>query len=57
MTEPMTHDRFEDTHREISPTIWRCAICGALIHPSSEETPAAWCSRCGRVTEGVRDGG
>jgi hypothetical protein len=45
------------SRREISPTIWRCSICGGLIHPSDERTPAAWCSRCGRVTQGVRDGG
>ena len=40
-----------------SPVIWRCSRCGALTHPSEERTPAAWCSRCGRVTEAHRDGG
>jgi len=43
--------------REQSPTIWRCSSCGGLIHPSDERTPVAWCSRCSRVTEGIRDGG
>ncbi|MDA8033623.1 MAG: hypothetical protein M0T71_05575 [Actinomycetota bacterium] len=39
-----------------SPTIWRCSLCGALVHPSHEETPVAWCSRCGRASEARRDG-
>jgi hypothetical protein len=47
----------ERDHREQSPVIWRCSSCGGLIHPSDERTPIAWCSRCARVTEGVRDGG
>lgn len=39
-----------------SPTIWRCASCGALVHPSDEDTPAAWCMRCRRAVLAVADG-
>jgi hypothetical protein len=37
-------------------SIFRCARCGALVHPSDERIPAAWCSRCERFTEVIRDG-
>lgn len=40
-----------------SPTIWRCAGCGALVHPADESAPAAWCPRCQAVTLANRDGG
>jgi hypothetical protein len=40
-----------------SPVIWRCALCGSLVHPSDERTPVAWCPRCRRITQAVRDGG
>ena len=40
-----------------SPVIWRCSRCGALVHPSDDRAPAAWCSRCGQVTQAHRDGG
>ncbi|HLI14861.1 MAG TPA: hypothetical protein VKV23_02255 [Acidimicrobiales bacterium] len=39
-----------------SPTIWRCAACGALVHPADERAAIAWCSRCGRAQEARRDG-
>ncbi|HEX3795815.1 MAG TPA: hypothetical protein VHV57_15085 [Acidimicrobiales bacterium] len=45
-----------DTQKQ-SPVIWRCARCGGLVHVSSERSPAAWCARCGKVTEALRDGG
>ncbi len=40
-----------------SPAIWRCASCGALVHPADENAPAAWCMRCRRVVPAERDGG
>jgi DNA-directed RNA polymerase subunit RPC12/RpoP len=39
-----------------SPAIWRCAACGALVHPADEGAPAAWCMRCGRMVQAIRDG-
>ncbi|MGA2520219.1 MAG: hypothetical protein ABSG81_05295 [Acidimicrobiales bacterium] len=41
----------------MSPVIWRCSGCGALVHPASDSTPVAWCGRCRRHTNAVRDGG
>jgi hypothetical protein len=46
-----------DHHRIHSPPIWRCSNCGALVHPSDEQTAVAWCARCGQVTRSTRDGG
>lgn len=40
-----------------SPVIWRCSGCGALVHVSDAERPLAWCSRCARIVETLRDGG
>ena len=37
-------------------SVWRCALCGGLIHPSDERAPAAWCARCGQASKGMRDG-
>jgi hypothetical protein len=45
---PHSHDQ--------SPPIWRCARCGSLVHPSDEDAPIAWCSKCRRITQAVRDG-
>ena len=39
-----------------SPVIWRCAACGALVHPADEDAPAAWCMRCRRMVPAVQDG-
>lgn len=40
-----------------SPIIWRCSSCGSLVHPSDEDAPVAWCSRCQRITPAIKDGG
>jgi hypothetical protein len=50
-------DGFVSETQQRSPVIWRCARCMTLVHPSDEETPAAWCPRCRRITEATRDGG
>lgn len=39
-----------------NPVIWRCAHCGALVHPADEGAPAAWCMRCRRMVQAVQDG-
>jgi uncharacterized paraquat-inducible protein A len=39
-----------------SPAIWRCAGCGALVHPADEDAPAAWCMRCKRMVRAIQDG-
>jgi len=46
-----------DSKRRQSPVIWRCASCGALVHPADDDAPVASCPRCRRLTEAVRDGG
>jgi DNA-directed RNA polymerase subunit RPC12/RpoP len=43
--------------RNQSPTIYRCALCGALVHPSDPERPVAWCGRCSRPVPATEDGG
>ncbi len=45
------------TDRTNSPVIWRCRACTGLIHPSDPRQPMAWCGRCRRIVEGIRDGG
>jgi hypothetical protein len=40
-----------------SPAIWRCSRCGALVHPSDDHAPVAFCPRCRRITGSIRDGG
>jgi DNA-directed RNA polymerase subunit RPC12/RpoP len=49
-------DRTRD--RPQSPVIYRCARCGALVHPSSGTSGAttAWCMGCKRYVEVVEDG-
>ena len=45
------------TASEQSPTIYRCANCGGLVHPSQRSSTAAWCRRCQRVVDSTVDGG
>lgn len=40
-----------------SPRIYRCALCGALVHPATPEEKAAWCGRCHRAVPISVDGG
>jgi len=40
-----------------SPVIWRCSLCGSLVHPSDEDVPIAWCPRCRQICQANRDGG
>jgi len=45
--------------RPHSPVIYRCARCGALVHPSSTTSgnaTTAWCMSCRRYVEVVEDG-
>jgi DNA-directed RNA polymerase subunit RPC12/RpoP len=43
---------------DVSPPIYRCERCGALVHPAdAEASPYAWCARCRRIVRGERDGG
>jgi DNA-directed RNA polymerase subunit M/transcription elongation factor TFIIS len=42
---------------DLSPAIFRCPKCNAVLHPADKNNPAAWCARCSQFVEAVLDGG